>query len=644
MAEEDRQHLPPFIPYRPPGVVFIDEGTDGDDTGIIGRKRRADFRGAGVTVTDGDDRAIITIDGVGLGFCYDYQVDEGYTGTEGATFSVPQSTHTFKRYSTIQGAIDDIVSVDAKANYSVGVCNGDYVENVSWPVSVDVSTVEHISLFGMGGFYEPPGQATAGQVRIIPSSGAPLSYGSALPSNGQGGYFENIVFAATGAKAWDYLGGINATMVARDCFFSGGDVEAAGTALEFDRCQFLSGANLVVTGTGGTNALNLHHSWLTSVTIDMSGTSDDQGISITDNELTNTKIIIGGTQETKINDNRFFAFLNLNDVITVSSGSTSKPRAIIIGDNHFQGSAPSTGNGCIVIADTGGEQMIITITGNTFNGIASAPRDATTAWIKLIGDSGDKVFSCVVANNAFGSDTAQGNTLETRGGRTVLADYLEQSILGPNAPVGIVKYKVTNAANNLIIPPSADDNGPGDSGDIGINGSKIINAAGDTSVDTEENPDEKIVRVRTDGVERARWETNGDMQGNFIKMLDIGAAMVQASAPSTPADGQIWLDTSTSGTGTESLALITKTTGYTATDSDTVILCDAAAGALAITLPTAVGRTGKVFYVKKIDATANPVTVDGDGAETIDGATTQVISTQYNAIKIISGGSNWSIL
>lgn len=123
----------------------------------------------------------------------------------------------------------------------------------------------------------------------------------------------------------------------------------------------------------------------------------------------------------------------------------------------------------------------------------------------------------------------------------------------------------------------------------------------------------------------------------------VSAAIVQATAPPTPDTGQIWLDTSTSGTGTASLALVTKTEAYTATDSDAVILCNATAGAFSITLPTAVGRAGRIFTIKKTDSTGNAVTVDGDGAETIDGATTQVIATQYNSITIISDGSEWHI-
>lgn len=91
------------------------------------------------------------------------------------------------------------------------------------------------------------------------------------------------------------------------------------------------------------------------------------------------------------------------------------------------------------------------------------------------------------------------------------------------------------------------------------------------------------------------------------------------------------------------LGVTEKTANYTAATTDTVILCDATAGAFTITLPTAVGNTGKVFEIKKIDA-ANDVTVDGDGTETIDDGTTAVLTVQYEAITIVSDGDEWFIL
>lgn len=91
-------------------------------------------------------------------------------------------------------------------------------------------------------------------------------------------------------------------------------------------------------------------------------------------------------------------------------------------------------------------------------------------------------------------------------------------------------------------------------------------------------------------------------------------------------------------------AVATKTTTYTIVSTDDFIRADATSGAFTINLPTAVGITGRVFTVKKIDATANNVTVDGNGSETIDGSTTKVISTQYTSFQFISNGTNWDVI
>lgn len=173
----------------------------------------------------------------------------------------------------------------------------------------------------------------------------------------------------------------------------------------------------------------------------------------------------------------------------------------------------------------------------------------------------------------------------------------------------------------------------------------IHDADEDTSVWVEKASDEDIVRVRTAGVERVRWEANGDMQGNFIKMLDVGAAMVQATAPSTPADGQLWLDTAASGTGGLGVLNVTTiTSNATLTTSQTVVLCDASSGAITVTLPAASGNDGRHYHIKKIDSSGNAVTIDGNGSETIDGETTQAIAVQYNSIQLVCDGSVWHIL
>lgn len=101
------------------------------------------------------------------------------------------------------------------------------------------------------------------------------------------------------------------------------------------------------------------------------------------------------------------------------------------------------------------------------------------------------------------------------------------------------------------------------------------------------------------------------------------------------------------------LPLVTNSGPIIVTDDDGIqhppttsilILADATAGAITIDLPFAASMLGKTLDVKKIDSSPNSVTLDGDGVETIDDSLTQVLTTQYDAITILSDGSVWYII
>lgn len=88
-------------------------------------------------------------------------------------------------------------------------------------------------------------------------------------------------------------------------------------------------------------------------------------------------------------------------------------------------------------------------------------------------------------------------------------------------------------------------------------------------------------------------------------------------------------------------SLATKTANYTATTSDEVLLCDATTASFTVTLPAASGNNKLKLTLKKIDSSANTVTIDGNVAETIDGQTTIVIAQQHTSYEIVCDGSNW---
>jgi hypothetical protein len=94
------------------------------------------------------------------------------------------------------------------------------------------------------------------------------------------------------------------------------------------------------------------------------------------------------------------------------------------------------------------------------------------------------------------------------------------------------------------------------------------------------------------------------------------------------------------------ISVISKSGDYTVTDSDgvSVLLVDASSGSVTITLPTAADNTGRVLHIKKIDVSGNTVTTDGEGSETIDDATTKVITAQYSDMRIVCDGTEWWIL
>jgi hypothetical protein len=87
----------------------------------------------------------------------------------------------------------------------------------------------------------------------------------------------------------------------------------------------------------------------------------------------------------------------------------------------------------------------------------------------------------------------------------------------------------------------------------------------------------------------------------------------------------------------------TETANYTATINDYSIRCDTGAGDVTITLPTAVGITGRWYAIKKVTTDNNRMIIDPAGAETIDGETDFTTRQDYTAIMIQSNGTNWDI-
>lgn len=167
-----------------------------------------------------------------------------------------------------------------------------------------------------------------------------------------------------------------------------------------------------------------------------------------------------------------------------------------------------------------------------------------------------------------------------------------------------------------------------------------------TGAETATLPTATTPSASTDLITKGYFDANSTVDNTDITAL---------TEETTPAkDDFIIISDTSAGSAKKTLlgnlskalvsAVVSKTTTYTAAVSDEVILCSASGGAWTLTLPTAVGITGKVYKIKKTDASVNAVTIGTTSSETIDGSTTFPIDIQYTCVTVVSDGSNWQVI
>lgn len=114
---------------------------------------------------------------------------------------------------------------------------------------------------------------------------------------------------------------------------------------------------------------------------------------------------------------------------------------------------------------------------------------------------------------------------------------------------------------------------------------------------------------------------NGDVSGRNSVVL--GGYEVTMADSATVAAPRLY------SRGGNSLGITTVTTNTTINKWDYyTILVDATSGNITITLPAVSSSANVIFIIKKIDASANTVTIDPNASELIDGNTTEVIISQ----------------
>ena len=85
------------------------------------------------------------------------------------------------------------------------------------------------------------------------------------------------------------------------------------------------------------------------------------------------------------------------------------------------------------------------------------------------------------------------------------------------------------------------------------------------------------------------------------------------------------------------------TQNHTVTAVDHTIFANATSTNITVTLPTAANIMGRQYIIKRVDSSGNNVTIDPDGSETIEGASSMILDSGRSVV-IQSDNSNWWIV
>lgn len=145
------------------------------------------------------------------------------------------------------------------------------------------------------------------------------------------------------------------------------------------------------------------------------------------------------------------------------------------------------------------------------------------------------------------------------------------------------------------------------------------------------------ITVNKGGTGSINFATNGIIYGSGTNALTSVTTFCRNSS-------NVGISTSSPNStlhinGSFATAYVSKSGLYTLGATDQVVNVTAAT---TITLPSASGITSRVYTIK--NSSSGSVTVNTTSSQTIDGATSYSLSSQYKYVTVMSTGSNWIII
>ena len=354
------------------------------------------------------------------------------------------------------------------------------------------------------------------------------------------------------------------------------------------------------------------------------------------------------------------------DWVTPSAGGISN----VVEDTTPQlGGALDTNGYNIVTADADGPDPINIIAGADTDSNDGGAINITAGISGTSGDGGVVNITGGAANSGAGG--YRGGAVIISGGQGHVEHGGNVEIYGGSTTNGAVGGSIslttgspsTGAAGNisLFVSPSIGSSQPGqpitlNAGEGGLrDGGGDVRIYGGASNSTSGDGGSILLQAAYGVNGTSAHGIGGDITitpGAGAGSGSAGAIVITATAAPTVTTNKLynvagaltWDGTDLTaggGGGGLTVVVVTTTSATAAAAQATMVDDDTAAGVVTITLPA--GSANDQQVIKKLGTTAN-VIVDGDSAETIDGAATFTLTAQYASLSLIWNGTEWSII